>query len=337
MKSSLFSAAFIALASSTGFCQTNGVDYQYSNNTFSVAQQDKVFTKNGTGKIFYNRIHAFDSFSNASMKNFISREEFMTYLNDFDKLYATAEVNGYGAYVPALRTLSKNIRGMHRLSSGDAHRQALYEILSPVIKVIDESWGEDIVNPVIQEAYLNLYEYARKKANSGEREYATIMNYVNMDPVKVNESLGHCQYTVTIDKPVLQKDDIEVYFCDMALFKKISQKYPGPLLEGPIPGWQGMKDESGVVRSMLQAYQGKRDIPAYYMYMYRLKEFGNPATVQQNLLKGMNWFVWVFRNGTLYYSYMALPCADISKITVYEQRVPKAVDDMNGGTGVEVQ
>src|SRR5690606_36492010 len=116
------------------------------------------------------------------------------------------------------------------------------EILAPAYKVVNESWGEDIVNPVLQESYLNLDEYAQMKARSGQREFAGIMSYVNMDPIKVDESVGECQYTVTIDKPVLKKDDVEVYFSDMALFKKISRKYPAPLLEGPVPGWEGMRD-----------------------------------------------------------------------------------------------
>lgn len=315
--------ALLSLATLPALAQT---DYQYNNNTFSIAQQDKQLTKNSTGKIFYNRIHSFDSFNKASLKTFVSREEFVVYLNNFEKLYNTANANGYGVYVPALKILHSNVKGLYKLSSGDDHRAALYEIIAPVYKVIDESWGEDIVNPVIQEAYLNLYEYANAKANSGQREFASANQYINMSPIKVDESVGHCQYTVNIDKPVLKKDDIEVYFCDMALFKKIAQKYPGGLLEGPVPGWQAMKGESAVVRSLLQAYSGKKEIPAYYSYMYRLKDFGNPATVQQNLVKNVNWFVWVFRNGVLYYSYMALPCADLSKITVYEERIPKALD-----------
>lgn len=327
MKNTILSTALLALASLSANAQTNGVDYQYNNNTFSVAQQDKLFTKNSTGKVFYNRIHSFDSFSKASLKPFVSREEFLAYLDNFENIYNTANVNGYGAYIPALKTLHANVKSLYRLSTSDDHRAALYEIIAPVYKVVDESWGEDIVNPVLQEAYLNLYEYAAAKANSGQREFVSAMKYVNMDPIKVDESLGTCEYTVTIDKPVLQKDDIEIYFSDMALFKKISRKYPGPLLEGPIPGWTAMKDESGVVRAMLQAYTGKKEIPAYYSYQYKLREFGNPATVQQNLVKNMNWFVWVFRNGVLYYSYMALPCADMSKITVYEERILKSMGD----------
>lgn len=335
MKKVIYSV-LLTIAANSAIAQTNSVNYQYNNNTFSIAQQDKEFTKLGTGKIFYNRLKSFDTFSRKSLKTFISREDFVTYLNDFDKIYNTANVNGYSFYVPALKTLLNNVKALNKLSSSDANRAALYEIIAPVHKVIDESWGEDMVNPVIQEAYLNLYEYANKMGNSGQREYANAPKYINMDPIKVNESIGHCQYTVTIDKPVM-KDDIEVYFSDMALFKKISSKYPGPLLEGPIAGWLAMKDESSIVRSMLQAYQGKKDIPAYYSYAYRLKDFGNPSTVQQNLLKNMNWFVWVFRNGTLYYSYMALPCADLSKITVYEEKVLKAQDGANGGEAEDVQ
>jgi hypothetical protein len=226
-----------------------------------------------------------------------------------------------------------NIKNLNRISAKDDHRYSLYEISAPVYKVIDESWGNDVVDAVIREAYLNLYDYVRNKVNSGDHEFAHAMNYVNMDPVKTDESKGSCQYTVNIDKKVLQKDDIQVYFCDLALFKKISKKYPGPLLEGPVPGWQVYKEESDVVKALLQAYEPQKALPAYYVYMYKLKDYGNPATIQQNLLKDNKWFVWVFRNGVLYYSYMALPCSDLSETTVYEERPQVAVD---GGAAKEV-
>lgn len=329
MKNKIFSTAFLALASLSVFAQTNTVDYQYKNNTFSVVQQEKQLTNASTGEIFNNRIRAFDSFSRKSMKSYMSREHFVTYLSTFESLPKIANANGYGNYVPAIRVLYNNIKGLSKLSAKDDHRFALYEITAPVYKVIEESWGDDIINAVIQEAYLNLYDYCRMKSKSGEREFVGAMSYINMDPIKADESVGYCQYTVNIDKPVLKKDEIEVYFCDLALFKKISQKYTGPLLEGPIPGWEAMKEESAVVRALLQAYDGKKEIPAYYMHMYKLKDYGNPGTVQQNLLKGMKWFVWVFRNGSLYYSYMAIPCSDLSKTTVYEQRVQKGLEDPN--------
>ena len=111
------------------------------------------------------------------------------------------------------------------------------------------------------------------------------------------------------------------------MFRKVSKKYDGGLLEGPIAGWQSLEDESDVIRTLLQAYEGKHALPAYYVYEYKLKDFGNPSTVQQSLYKDQDWFVWVFRNGVLYYSYMAHPCAKISKITVYEERPTTGIDD----------
>lgn len=333
MKYRTLTAAFLTVVALQASAQSNTVDYQYKNNTFSIAQQDKIFTKASTGKVFYTRVRAFDSFSRASLKPFVSRDEFIAYLNKFGELPKIATLNGYGNYEGAINILYGNIKSLSKLSTKDDHRFTLYSIMHPVYKVIEESWGEDIINSVLQEAYLNLYEYTAMKENSGEREFVNAMTYINMDPIKVNEAAGTCEYTVSIDKPVLKKDDIEVYFCDMALFRKISRKYSGALLEGPINGWQAYEEESDIVRNLLQAYEGKKKIPAYYSYGYKLKDYGNPATVQQNLLKGVNWFVWVFRNGKLYYSYMALPCADLSKITVYEERIPQNIVDPNAPAG----
>lgn len=332
MKSGILSMAFL-LAAPVAFAQTDVVDYQYKNNSFSVAQQEKQLTNASTGKLFYSRIHAFDSFSNKSLLPYMSRENFVIYLDKFYELPKIANMNGYDDYIPAIAVLYNNIKGLSRLSAKDDHRYSLYEISAPVYKVIDESWGNDIVSAVIQEAYLNLYDYVQMRVKSGDRAFSTAMSYVNMDPIKTDESRGHCQYTVNIDKPVLKKDNIEVYFSDLALFKKITKQYSAPLLQGPIPAWQSMKAESDVVRALLQAYESKRELPAYYVYGYKLQDFGNPATVQQNLHKDMKWFVWVFRNGMLYYSYMAIPCADLSKTTVYEERPVAGLDDAAKAAG----
>ena len=331
MKSRILSLAILFVAP-TAFAQ-EVVDYQYKNNTFSVAQQDKQLTKSSTGKIFYTRIKAFDSFNKRQLKPYISREQFVMYLNRFAELPKLANSNGYNEYAGAVETLHSNIKNLSRISSDDAHRYSLYEISAPVYKVIDESWGNDMVDAVIQEAYLNLYDYVNMKVASGDRAFANAKSYVNMDPIKTNEAAGSCQFSVNIDKPVLKKDQIEVYFSDLALFKKISKKYPAELLQGPIPGWQAMKDESDVVRAMLQAYEGKKEIPAYYVYGYKLEDYGNPPTIQQNLHKDNKWFVWVFRNGKLYYSYMTLPCAKISKVTVYEERPQSGMEDADANAG----
>jgi|GEM_PF-2845517 len=330
MKTRILSIALI-LASTASYAQIKVVERQYKNNGFSVAQQEKQMSRNSTGKIFYTRLQSFDSFSKKSLKPYMSRQSFIAYLDQFKGLMDVANMNGYSAHVKAIKVMYDNIKGLSKISTNDDHRYSLYEITAPVYKAVDESWGNDVVDAVIKEAYLNLYDYVNAKVNSGERDFANAKAYINMEPIKTDESKGQCQYTVSIDKPVLQKDDIEVYFCDMALFRKISKKYDGALLEGPISGWQAYKDESATVRAMLQAYEGKKEIPAYYVYMYKLKDYGNPATVQQNLHKDMNWFVWVFRNGMLYYSYMAIPCADLNRTTVYEERLNPALEDPGMG------
>lgn len=321
MKSKILLLATI-IAAGSATAQMKVVDYQYKNNTFSVAQQDKQLSNKTTGKIFYSRVRAFDSFSKKSVKKYISREDFVKYLGKFAGLTKIAKMNGYADQEEAINVMYNNLKGLSRLSNDDAFRLSLYNISAPVYKVIDESWGNDMVDAVIKEAYLNLYEYVKGLVAGGDRAYTNAMAYVNMDPIKTDESKGYCQFTVNIDTPVLKKDDIQVYFSDMPLFKKISKTYDaGGLLEGPINGWAAYKDESEAILAQLQGYEGqKREIPAYYAYGYNLKDYGNPATVQQNLHKGMKWFVWVFRNGVLYYSYMAVPCSDLNTVTVYEER-----------------
>lgn len=326
MKSKVLLLAAIA-ATVSATAQMKVVEYKYKDNSRSVAEQDKMLTNATTGKLFYSRLRSFDSFSKKSLRKYISREDFVTYLNDLNNLRNLAKTNGYGEFDGALQTFSNNIYDLSRLSNEDGYRYMLYEISAPVYKAVDESWGADVVDAVIQEAYLRLYDYIKTKKAGGDRNFANAMQYLNMDPIKTNEALGQCSYTVTIDKPVLAKDDIEVYFSDLALFKKISSKYPEGLLEGPIIAWEAYKDESAVVRSLLRAYEGQKELPAYYSYMYRLKDYGNPSTVQQNLYKDNKWFVWVFRNGVLYYSYMALPCGEINKVTVYEERKQAGLED----------
>ena len=330
MKTHILGLALVLLASSAT-AQIKVVDYQYKDNSFSVSQHDKMLTNKPTGKVYYSRLQAFDSFTKASLKPYLSRDQFYQYMEELKNTPKRAQMSGYGDFSNAIGMFCNNIRNLNRLSSQEDFRYRLYQISMPVHKVINESWGNDVVDAVLKEAYLNLYEYTNMMA-AGDPAYAAAPKYVDMAAIKTDESKGQCQFTVVIDEPVLKKDEIEVYFSDLALFRKISKKYSGSMLEGPIAGWESLEDESDVVRTLLQAYEGKHELPAYYVYEYKLKDFGNPSTIQQNLYKDQDWFIWVFRNGTLYYSYMAHPCAKISKVTVYEERPTTGIDDAGAGT-----
>ena len=76
MKTRILSLVFLFAAPAV-IAQTEVVEYQYKNNTFSVAEQDKQLARSSTGKIFYTRIKAFDSFNKRQLKPFISREQFV--------------------------------------------------------------------------------------------------------------------------------------------------------------------------------------------------------------------------------------------------------------------
>lgn len=331
MKSKILLIA-LTIGSTAAFAQQEKVDYQYSNNSFSVQQQEERYTPTSTGNIFYQRLQAFDSFNRASLTRFVSRPDFIKHMGKLAELDNKAAMYGYGKYVPAIKTLYANVRHMSRLSNDDGHRLRLYEITAPVLKVIDENWGNDIVEAIIDEAYLSLYDYTRMKAAS-DPEFAGALQYLNMDPIKTNEAAGQCLYSVSIDDPVMKKSNIEVYFTDLALFRKAAKKYTGDLLKGPVSGWAARADESEIIRVMLQNHEGIEDFPAYYTYVYKLKDYGNPNTVQQNLYKDNKWFVWVFRDGSLYYSYMAVPCSKQSKITVYEEKAIPGLDGTPSNDG----
>lgn len=320
----LSALVFSALASNA---QQENVAYEYKNNSFSVVQQEERFVPNPTGIIFYKRLQSFDSFNKRDLSAFVSQTYFLSHLQELSELEKKANMYGYSEYVPAINTLYKNVKMLSKVSNTDGHRLKLYQITAPVIKVIDENWGKDMAEAIIDEAYLNLYDYAKIKSVSDPKFY-NVMSYISMDPIKTNVADGQCMYTVSIDKPVMGKSNMEVYFTDLALFRKLAKKYPGALLGGPVTGWAARSDESHAIRVMLQNYEGIKDFPAYYMYAYKLKDFGNPNTVQQNLYKDNKWFVWVFRDGVLYYSYMAVPCAKQNKITVYEEKAIPGIDDV---------
>lgn len=326
MKKLILSAA-ITISAFSAVAQTEKVDYEYKNNTFSIAEQDQKLRRNSTGEIFYKRLKSFNDISKKSLKKFMSREQFYAFLKELEQSSEKASQNGYNSLVSHVQIFYRNIKDLSRLSTQDAYRFRLYEIAAPVHKVIDESWGNDISEAVIDEAYLNLYEYIMYKATS-EPAFANAPKYLNIDPIRVQESAGQCLYSVEIDEPVLKKDNIEVYFTDLQVFNKVSKKYTGSLLAGPIPGWEARAEESVSVKAMLDAYAKQKEIPAYNIYAYNLKAYGNPSTVQQNLYRANNWFIWVFRNGVLYYSYMAIPCSKVSKCTVYEERPVEGLDDV---------
>ena len=104
-----------------------------------------------------------------------------------------------------------NIRNLSRISSKDDFRYNLYTISLPVYKVINESWGNDVVDAVLKEAFLNLYEYTNMKA-AGDPEFANAPKYVDMSAIKTDESVGQCQFTVMIDEPVLKKMKLRFIF-----------------------------------------------------------------------------------------------------------------------------
>ncbi len=54
MKTRILSLVFL-FAAPAAFAQTEVVEYQYKNNTFSVAEQDKQLARSSSGRIFYNQ------------------------------------------------------------------------------------------------------------------------------------------------------------------------------------------------------------------------------------------------------------------------------------------
>jgi hypothetical protein len=282
----------------------------YSDEGFDTKKVEKLYSIESPGKQFCARMAALYGRSDSGH---ITQNEYNVFIEDFGRMANTATAGN--ASIPGKLQAFSNI--LSRLNNViyniDGNRDAIYHLAAPVYKAVTENWGDEVVNMAIANAYFNLREYVSFIAD--DTKLRTAKHLFDESTVTFGTGESSCDYAVSIN-PATAKDKIDIYFSNVGLFYKASKKYPeGSLLAGPIIGWENYKDESESIKNILNTYANMQDNSSLYIHPADNKT-GKSTTVKQELNSDMKWFVWVFRNDKLYYSYMVEPCSDISRCRV---------------------
>lgn len=285
---------------------------KYSDEGFNTKQVESTYTIHTAGQQFVQRMQVLYNQAEATSYKRITRDQYSEFLKSFQNLIGIKNVNS---------TISRNLSVLSSILNSvndfgynnDEYRNTMYHIAVPVYKAVIEDWGDEIVNVAIYNAYFDMREYVSKKSVD---DSAMAMTLQLMDDNTINtQTKETCTYYVSVD-PKLAKDNIEIYFTDPALYNMASHKYPAEqLLAGPIVGWENNIDESASIHGMLKAYSMQPKHMGYSIYSYTIAD-GKSNTLNQPLYKDNKWFMWVFRNGKLYYTYMAEPCSMVNKAQI---------------------
>ncbi|MCD6063597.1 MAG: hypothetical protein K0R82_1508 [Flavipsychrobacter sp.] len=293
--------------SSTAIAQSKRI---YSDEGFDTKKVEKLYSIESPGKQFCSRMAALYKVSDSGH---ITQNEYNKFLLDFDHMVRS--LNTGNVSIPAkLVSISNILNEINNVAYNiDGHRDAIYHLAAPIYKASTENWGDEVLNMSIANAYFNLREYVVSMANDVKLSRALAV--IDRNPVGFGPTAPSCDYAVSLN-PAASKDKIDIFFSNIGLFYKATKKYPvDGLLAGPIIGWEGYKDESESLMNILKAHADMNNNTAIHVQPTENKT-GKSMVVKQDLNSDAKWFVWVFRNNKLYYSYMVEPCSDVSRCRV---------------------
>jgi hypothetical protein len=260
-------------------------------------------------------MNALYTVTNNSADKRITLADYKSYLSRFEKLYNQG-ASGDGSIAHNLNALANILNNVNDLGyTNDEYRNVMYHLSVPVYRAVSEGWGDEITSVAIANAYFDIREYIAAKATDDMR-MQDALKIVDSMPMKGSASTETCDYNIMLE-PSLAKDKIEIFISDPALYYKAIKKYPtGFLLTGPVKGWENNKDESASVKNILRTYSSAPEYKGYNIYSSDV----TPAKgykIDQKLNKNSKWFMMVFRNDKLYYSYMIEPCGVWTKSTIH--------------------
>jgi hypothetical protein len=299
---------FILLAfSATAQAQPSRV---YHDEGFDTKKAERTYTIETPGQQFYNRM---STLYRRSDSGHITQNGYNHFLKSFEEL--AANYNSSNPTIAGkLKVLSTILNQINNVNYNiDGNRDRIYHIAAPVYKAAYENWGDEVVNTAIANAYFLLKEHIVYTPSDEKLQRA--LPILERNPISFGNGAEACSYTVSVS-PQLAKDKIDIFFTPLGMYSKAAQRYPGMLLAGPISGWENNKDESESVMDMLKTYADMGDNSSIYIHAANNDKPGKYYNVKQDLNSDMKWFVWVFRNNKLYYSYMAEPCGMLPRLQV---------------------
>jgi hypothetical protein len=306
MKNKYLSLALLVI-SATASAQSTRV---YSDEGFDTKKTEKLYAIQSPGKQFNARMYALYAVSDSGH---ITQSRYNTFVTDFMNLANSSQTAANPTIQSKMKTLSRIVTDLNDVAYNiDGNRDQIYHLVQPIYKAAMENWGDEVVNAAIANAYFNLKEYVLYMSDDAKLKRG--INIINDNPIEIAGS-STCPYTVQLNKNV-RNDKIDVYFSNIGLFNKASKKFPEDmLLAGPVLAYENYKDESASIMNMLQTYSEMPGHSSIYIPAANSKADGKGNVVNQ-LNTDTKWYVWVFRNDKLYYSYMVEPCSDRSKCQV---------------------
>ncbi len=310
MKKASITITIIALSTFTTSAQTN---LKYSDEGFNTKKVESTYALQTAGQQFAQRMTTLYQQTEVSAYKRITREQYANFLKSFQNLVSITNTNN---------TISRNISVLASVLNSindfaynnDEYRNRMYQIAAPVYKAVRENWGDEVINVAIYNAYFSMREFVVAKSVD---DSAMAMTLQLIDDNAINNKMQEtCNYAVSVD-PKLAGENIEIYFTDPALYNLATKKYPAEqLLAGPIRGWENNVDESASVYGLLKSYAAQTKHNGYNIYTYNINKEGKNNSLNQPLYRDNKWFIWVFRNGKLYYTYMTEPCGTINRAEI---------------------
>jgi hypothetical protein len=321
MKRIFLALPLVTLVLSSYAQSGKSADYKYGDNAYDLKKVDKIFTRKNTGQQFNQHLNAFRQISASKTPAYVNKTEYKAFLHELEQMpYNGSQqtTQRLQNFVSALSTAS-SVNMAH-----DEYRNRLHRIAKPVAIAISEEWGDDIIDVALSDAWgeLSPYMTATGKNNLA---VATVSGDVygywekDVEIMSANKSQD-CTYHVKIDKS-LKNDKIQVFFVEQRLSNEIKKLklYPEErLLEGPMNGYMAYKDESNNLMHFLSNNKTYKMHSAKYMSPKDAPKF------DQSLDNNTEWYMYAFRNGYLYYSYMAVPCSHLNTCTLKELLVLEA-------------
>lgn len=301
----------ILLIAAGNLCYAQGgISYQYSDNKEDFKKQDDIYKPKSSGAQYCTKVAEFKTMAAKSMKTYLTRSEMNEFAIQFEALANRPGAVESSYTAQKLKGFAHAISQLNRLYSGDAYRNMLYKQAYPVYKAVDESWEDDIVRAMLSDGHLELVDYFTTHSNDNE-DLNGGMNIIDNNLGGMAQTGDACTYTVLVDSQ-LAKGSIEIYFCDDALFRKATANYGGRLLYGPITDWKDRKGESEIVATVLNSHLSMDAHSSFYIYNYKTASLPNKTKLEQKLMNNMDWYVLIFRDGRLYYSYLVTPCSKLN-------------------------
>lgn len=313
MKKTLL-ALLVAIGTQNSYGQ-GSMSYQYLDNKEDFNKQSDFYKPKSSGSQYCTKVNQFKTMAAQDMKPYMTRSALITYTDRLVTISNKPNVVDNSNTAAKLKAFANTIKELSPLSGDDDYRYTLYKFSYPVYKAVNEAWEDDIVRAMLADGHLELVDYIAAN-NLVKEELKDAMAIIDNNMLPVTQSNDACSYVVNIDAKVT-RDKIDVFFCDDALFRKATAGYNGRLLYGPIQDWKDRKAESDVLMTMLNSHAAMPSHQSFYVYNYNVATQATDTKLEQKVQNNMDWYVLVFRNNCLYYSYMVTPCSKLNMCKIH--------------------